>query len=84
MIVWPSPITGLRLASPSNVVSGRLQSSIEMVTSFWLVSPVALSVTFIVAVTGMISSLNLPDACAAAVRFCDSSEYSSCASRPML
>jgi hypothetical protein len=45
------------------------------------VSPVALSVTLIVAVIGTISSLYRPESCASAVRRCDWSAYSSCASR---
>jgi hypothetical protein len=53
-------------------------------SAFCEVSPVALSRTSIVTSIGAISSVILPAFCAAAVRCCDSSEYSSCASRGTL
>jgi hypothetical protein len=70
--------------SPSIVVSGRLHSSFATVTCFFDFSPVALSVTSIVTVIGVISSLSLPDCWKAAVRCCDASATSSCASRDTL
>ncbi len=69
---WPAPRTGSSLASASSVVPGRLPSSAAMVTSRSAVSPVALSVTDMVTVIGMISSSKIPAACAAAVRAWDS------------
>ncbi len=47
-------------------------------------APVALSATFITVGSGAISASNRPAACAAAVRCCDCSAYSSCASREIL
>ena len=72
---------GGSLARPSSVVSGRLHSSLSTTTSFCDLVPVALSVTSMVTFMGEISSLNLPDCCAAAVRFCEASASSSCFSR---
>ncbi len=81
VIVVSPPITGLSEDRPSSVVSGRLPSSFAMVTSLSEISPLALSCTFMVTVTGTISLSNLPSACAAAVRCWLWSAYSSCASR---
>jgi len=53
-------------------------------TSLKVTSFVSLFTTAIVALQGTISSSNLPAAWAAAVRCCDWSEYSSCASRLIL
>src|SRR3546814_18043958 len=66
VIVWPSPITGLRLESPSSVVSARLHSSLSATTSLKLTSLVSLFQTALVALHAPISSANLPGACAAA------------------
>ena len=71
VIIASGPITGCRLCRPSSVVSARLPSSLVIVTSCFEISPVSLSLTAIVAVTGTISSSNLPAAWAAAVRCCD-------------
>ena len=79
----PSPRTGLSLARPSSVVSGRLPSSLASRVSTSRVSPVALSVTVIIALIGTISSSNRPAACAAAVRRWLSRLKASCASREM-
>src|SRR3546814_2791731 len=54
-VMTPPSITGLSAARPSALVSARLPSSLVSVTSFLEVSPVALSTTVIVAVTGTIS-----------------------------
>src|SRR5690554_5475128 len=78
---WPGPRTASSDANPSNVVFGRLHSSRSRVTCFSLTSPVSLSLTSIVASKGTISSSNLPDCWAAAVRCWEISAYSSCASR---
>ncbi len=79
----PSPRTGLSLARPSSVVSGRLPSSFARRVSTVRVSPVALSVTDIIAEIGTISSSNSPRSWAAAVRRWLSSENASWASREM-
>ena len=52
----------------SSVVSGRMPSSLEIVTSRVPTAPVFLSTTPMVVVMGAISSLNLPAACPAAAR----------------
>ena len=78
---WPAPRTGSSLARPANEVSGRLHSSRSTTTSTIDSSFVTLSITFIRVLTGMISSLNLPAAWAAAIKRCDCSEYSSWYSR---
>ena len=80
---WSSPRTGLSLASPSSVVSGRLHSSEVSVTASWLTALVALSTTSLVVVIATISSAKRPACCAAAVRRWLSSAYSSCAARLM-
>ncbi len=77
----PSPRTGLSLARPSRVVSGRLPSSLASRVSTCRVSPVALSVTAMTALIGTISSSNSPASCAAAVRRWLSRANASCASR---
>ena len=82
-VMTPPSITGLSLARPSRVVSGRLPSSSPSVTSLSEISPVALSCTFMVAVMGTISWSNLPACCAAAVRCWLWRAYSSWASRLM-
>ena len=82
-VIEPPGITDWSDCRPSSVVSGRLPSSFESVTSLLEVSPVALSVTDMVVVAATISSSNLPAACAAAVRCCDWKAYSSIASRLM-
>ena len=61
----------LEPARPASVVSGRFPSSRSSVTSRIETSPVSLFFTAIVAVTGIISSANLPFRCASAVRCCD-------------
>ena len=76
-----SPLTGFRPASPSIVVDGRLHSSPDRVKSSCVVSFVVLSITARVTPIGTISSANLPACCAAAIRCCERSEYSSCAAR---
>ena len=55
-VTTPPGSTVFSEARPSSVVSARLPSSFASVTSFWVVSPVALSVTFIVVVVGTISA----------------------------
>ena len=77
------PMTGCSAARPSSVVSGRLPSSLVIVTSRLETSPVSLSFTVITASQETISSSNAPAAWAAAVRCCDCSAYSSCAWREM-
>ncbi len=81
VMTLPGPRTGSSFSSPSSVVSGRLPSSLSSVTSRIETSPVSLSLTAIVAVTGMISSSNLPVRCASAVRCCERSANSSQRSR---
>src|SRR3546814_17726528 len=68
VIVWPSPITGFRLASPSRVVSGRLHSSLFATTSFSLHSLVSFSITHLVALHAPISLAHLPAVYPAALR----------------
>ena len=82
--ITPPGIAGLIFATPSYVVSARMPSSAAIVTSFVEICCVSLSATPINTVIGAISSLNLPAACAAAARRCDSTPYSSCGSRGML
>ena len=65
----PPSIAGLICDTPSYVVSGRMPSSSDAVTSFIVSWPVFLSTTFIFVVIGTISSLNLPSARAFAARF---------------
>ena len=84
MIVKSGPSTGCNPRSPSIEVSGRLPSSLVTSTSWCVTSLVSLLVIAMVALTGTISSSNLPACFAAAVRCCDWSEYWSIASRLML
>ncbi len=65
------------LDTPSSVVSGRMPSSAERVTSRVPSWPVLASATPIVTVIGTISSLNLPAAAAAAARSWLCTPYSS-------
>ena len=82
-MVSPEPKTGFRDFRPSSVVSARLPSSFDRVTSFREVSPVALSITSIVVDMGAISASSRPSAWAWAVRCCERRAYSSWASRLM-
>ena len=66
------------------MVSGRLPSSLSSVTARSEFSPVARSVTAMTEGNGTISSSKRPACCAAAVRCCERSAYSSCASRETL
>ena len=68
-------------ASPSGLVSGRLPSSLSRVTSSSQLSPLSLSVTRLMVVSGTISSSSRPACCAAAMRVWLANAYSSCASR---
>ena len=79
-----SPIIGLRLAKPSMVVEGRLQSSLSATAACSVISPVSLFLTFMMVFMGTISSSKAPVSWPAAVRCWLISEYSSCASREML
>ena len=76
--------TPLSDSSPSSVVSGRLPSSFVSVTCSSRNALVSLSCSYFHVGSGTISASNLPASCAAAVRCCDCSEYSSCASRETL
>ncbi|MCY1548224.1 hypothetical protein D9M68_843200 [compost metagenome] len=79
------PGTALRiLATASSVVSARMPSSAEMVTSLVTSWPVDLSATPASTVIGTISSLNLPASCAAAARCWLRTPYSSWRSFAML
>ena len=64
----PPSIAGLIFATPSSVVSGRIPSSCETVTSRTDSAAVFLSTAFIFVVIGTISSSNFPAARAAAAR----------------
>ena len=68
-------------ASAAMVVDGRLPSSLSSVIGTDAVSPVSRFSTRIVEGSGTISRSRRPSACAAAVRCCEESAYSSCASR---
>ncbi len=76
LMVLPSN-TGLILASPSAVLSGRGPSSLAIVTSCSETAFVSLSATAILVVKGTISSLKRPPWIAAAVRRWLSRPYSS-------
>lgn len=73
--------TGSSFARDARVVSARLHSSLETVYATLDTSPVSLFFTAIVVSIGTISSSKRLAACAAAVRCCERSEYSSCRSR---
>src|ERR1700676_4680443 len=64
-VTTPPGMAGRICATASRVVSGRMPSSLAMVTSRVPRAPVALSATPIRVVIGTISSLNLPAPCAA-------------------
>ena len=81
--ITPPSIAGLICDTPSKVVSGRIPSSSDAVTSFSVSAPVFLSTTFILVVIGAISSLNLPSFLACAARLWLCTPKRSCASRGM-
>ena len=74
---------GFSLASPSSVVSGRLHSSCAMSTSSNARLPSAPFTAFFTCI-GMMSFLNLPSRCPAAVRCWLKSAYLSWSSREIL
>ncbi len=80
---WSSPRTGLSLARPSMLVSGRLPSSFSSVTVRLEISLVSLFSTAMTVVMGTISASKRPAFCAAAVRCWLISAYSSCFCRLM-
>ena len=79
--VMDPSVTEGNAASASRFVEGRLPSSRDRVTSFWLTSPVSLSVTSMTVEMGTISSSKRPSAWPAAVRCWLAKAYSSCDSR---
>ncbi len=82
-VMTPPGNGGRILATASSVVSARMPSSLDIVTSRMPSVPLALSATPMSVVMGTISSLNLPAACAAAARSWLRTPYSSCASLAM-
>jgi hypothetical protein len=79
--VTTPPGTAERIfATPSSVVSGRMPSSCDTVTSRESIAPVALSGTPAITVSGTISASKRPAARAAAARCWLCTPYSSCAS----
>ncbi len=76
-VITPPGMAGRIFATASSVVSGRMPSSLAMVTSRVPRVPLALSATPMTVVIGTISSLNLPAACAAAARSWLRTPYSS-------
>ena len=83
-VMTPPGTAGRMPRTPSSVVSGRMPSSAETVTSLVIIAPVAGSVVAMMVVIGTISSSNLPSRCAAAARRWLRTPYSSCASLGML
>src|SRR5690606_6143464 len=83
-VITPPGVAGRMPRTPSRVVSGRMPSSAETVTSLVIIAPVALSVVPMMVVIGTISSSNLPASRAAAARCWLRAPYSSCASLEML
>ena len=83
-VITPPGSAGRIFDTASSVVSARMPSSAEIVTSRVSSMPVALSATPMMVVIGTISASKRPAACAAAARCWLCTPYSSWRSRLML